>query len=77
MLAVGAFGGHAREVSLYEVATGKERCRFEGHLSGIRAVAFSSDGRTLATAGEDSTVLLWDLTRAPATGPAKQRPPEE
>ncbi|MGH3875366.1 MAG: WD40 repeat domain-containing protein, partial [Pseudonocardiaceae bacterium] len=33
-----------------------------GHTKGVWSMAFSSDGKTLATGSEDHTVILWDLT---------------
>jgi WD40 repeat protein len=51
-------------IHLWEVATGKEICTFQGHRGEIRSLAFSSNGRRLASASTDGTVLLWDLAPA-------------
>ena len=46
---------------LWDVATGEQKETLAGHTSWISTVAFSSDGRTLATGSGDGTVLLWEL----------------
>jgi RNA polymerase sigma factor (sigma-70 family) len=55
-------GGKA---ALWSVETGAELTRFEGHDCPITAAALSPDGRLAATAGQDTTVLVWDLTGGP------------
>jgi RNA polymerase sigma factor (sigma-70 family) len=47
---------------LWDVSSGKERTRFPGHVGNVMAAALSPDGRLAATAGADTTILVWDLT---------------
>jgi WD40 repeat protein/energy-coupling factor transporter ATP-binding protein EcfA2 len=39
----------------------RERNRLEGHNQQIKSVTFSPNGKTIATASEDSTVKLWSI----------------
>jgi RNA polymerase sigma factor (sigma-70 family) len=52
--------GHG--IVVWEVATGRERCGFEGHKGSVSALAFTRDGRRLCSASQDTTLLVWDMT---------------
>jgi hypothetical protein len=47
---------------VWEVATGKERCRFDGHRGWVMSVVFCGDGRRIISGSDDTTCLVWDVT---------------
>ncbi len=49
-------------IYLWDSFTGRELGRLEGHDEGrVNRAVFSPDGKTLATADSDATILLWDV----------------
>jgi len=53
------------QVRLWDVASGREIGAIKGHGRGVSKVAFSRDGKLLASGATDNTIKIWDVaTRA-------------
>ena len=67
------FDNEGSTIALWDVDTGNRLRAFTGHSGSARgyysSLAFSPDGRTLASASWDGTILLWELTPSPAEPP--------
>ena len=49
------------QVQIWDVASGREIGNLKGHGRAVGKVAFSRDGKLLATGGTDNTIKIWDL----------------
>jgi hypothetical protein len=64
-------------VRLWDMAAEEELAPLEGHQGAITSLAFSPDGKLLASASNDTTVLLWDATRLRKARPGTTPPRPE
>ena len=60
-LAAGAAG---KAVLLWQIEPRKLLSVFRGHQGSVKALAFSPDGARLASASEDTSILVWDTSAA-------------
>ena len=58
-----AAAGDDRIVTLFRLDGSAPPARLGGHTDGIVSLAFSGDGRLLASGAEDHSVILWDVRR--------------
>jgi len=62
------------DVAVWDAATGARKGSFAGHDSSVWSVAFSNDGKTLATGAYDGTVKLWDVATGKEKGSVAAHP---
>jgi WD40 repeat protein len=50
-------------IRVWELASGREICRFQGHRAEVTSIAFLPDSRRIASAGADAIAMVWDIAR--------------
>ena len=56
-----ASGSGDQTIKLWNPESGAESATLRGHRSGVTAVAFAPNGKSLASAGVDDAIHIWDL----------------
>jgi hypothetical protein len=64
---VASVGKDRRTVRAWDLATGEILATLRGHTDTVEALAFSPDGRTLASGSRDKTVKLWAVSNGQDT----------
>ncbi|MCG9126840.1 WD40 repeat domain-containing protein [Candidatus Poribacteria bacterium] len=58
ILAVGTGSG---SITLWNIQSGQQIASIKAHKKSVNGLAFSSNGKTLASSGEDNKIHLWDV----------------
>jgi WD40 repeat protein len=77
-----ASGSADSTIKLWDAATGQGLATLKGHSGSLTSLAFSPDGKTLASAsadnaGADHAIKLWALPSFPELQKARQRLPQD
>ena len=54
-------------MKVWDATSGQETLTLKGHTDAVMSVAFSPDGKRLASASGDQTVKVWDATSGQET----------
>ena len=64
------------KIELIELSTGEKLTSLDGHRNGLNQLAFSPDGKTMASIGREGTILVWDWEEI-QKNPLKEKDPLE
>ncbi|CAD8179780.1 unnamed protein product [Paramecium octaurelia] len=61
-----ASGGY-QVIRLWDVKTGQEKAKLDGHSDSVISICYSPDGTTLASGSYDQSIRLWDVKTSKET----------
>ena len=56
-----ATGSADQTVKLFDFSTGRALAAEHAHCAAVRSVAFSADGKTLVSGGDDGILMVWNV----------------
>ncbi|CAD8215197.1 unnamed protein product [Paramecium octaurelia] len=56
-----ASGSWDKSIRLWDVKTGQQKAKFNGHSHYVNSICYSPDGTTLASGSVDNSIRLWDV----------------